>query len=158
IAFNGGDGVHIDTATGVAVWGNTLFGNAVLGIELVNGGNNDQAFPQELEATSINGFTAVIGMLESTPKTRFIIQWFANSACHWSGYGEGDQFIARSDVKTDWDGVARFDLAFDVDLSGQWLTATATDPDGNTSQFSACTEVQTPRHVAKELAPSMIAG
>jgi titin len=158
IAFNGRDGVRVSHATSNAILGNSIFTNAGLGIALVNGGNNDQAFPDELEAVSDGGFTAVTGMLESTPKTRFAIEWFANSACHWSGYGEGEQFVARSDVKTNSDGVARFDLVLDVDLSGQWLTATATDPDGNTSQFSACTEVQTPRHVAKEPAPSMIAG
>src|SRR5262249_35472588 len=43
IAFNGRDGVRISGSTGIAVLGNSIVGNAELGIALINGGNNDQA-------------------------------------------------------------------------------------------------------------------
>jgi parallel beta-helix repeat protein len=52
IAFNGGDGVVIDGGTGNAILHNTIFGNLGLGIDLLHGGNNNQAAPELASAVS----------------------------------------------------------------------------------------------------------
>ena len=47
IAFNGGDGVQVDTptATGNLITRNRIFANGGLGINLTNGGNSDYPGP-----------------------------------------------------------------------------------------------------------------
>jgi len=59
-------------------------------------------------------------------------------ACDSSGFGEGQTFIGTTDVTTDADGNASFGpLPFPAADNSE-ITATATDPDGNTSEFSQC--------------------
>jgi hypothetical protein len=143
IAFNGEAGVVVDHGTGNALRRNAVFAHdASLGIRLVNGGNNNQAAPVLTAATSGGGFTTVEGVLASAPNTTFTVEIFVNAACNPSGFGEGEQFLASLTVATGADGHAAFALTVAVVVEpGQFLTATATDPAGNTSQFSACAEV-----------------
>jgi hypothetical protein len=55
-----------------------------------------------------------------------------------SGNGEGAQFFNTTLVTTDGNGDATINAAFPVALAaGRVITATATDPNGNTSEFSA---------------------
>lgn len=79
------------------------------------------------------------GNLDSTPSTLFTIQFFANEICGWGGHGEARWLLGTRQVTTASDGY----VAFEVELVGavalgQQFTATATDPDGNTSELSAC--------------------
>jgi hypothetical protein len=142
IAFNGGDGVLVDRGTGNAVLANAIFANGRLGIELVRGGNHDQAFPVITSATTDGASTTVEGTLASTPDSAFTVEFFANTVCDPSGFGQGERFLGSAPVTTDADGQGIFTvtLATGVD-PGQFLSATATDPAGNTSQFAACVEV-----------------
>ena len=62
-----------------------------------------------------------------------------------SGYGEGERFLGTVDVTTDGSGHA----AFSANVAGplgnaEFVTATATDSAGNTSEFSACMTAVTP--------------
>jgi hypothetical protein len=56
-----------------------------------------------------------------------------------SGLGQGERFLISITVTTDASGVARFAvrLGFEVP-AGEHLTATAADPDANTSMFALC--------------------
>jgi len=69
----------------------------------------------------------------------FTIQVFSNLACNPSGYGEGKWLLASFILKTNGQGNAAFThtLAKPVP-AGRIITATATDPKGDTSQFSRC--------------------
>jgi hypothetical protein len=140
IAFNGGDGVLVDRGTGNALLGNAIFANGNLGIELLHGGNHNQAPPVLTSATTDGISTTVTGTLSSTPNTTFTLEFFANSVNDPSGSGE--QFLGSVVVTTDADGNASFTVTFAVAIDpGMFLTATATDSANNTSRFSAGVEV-----------------
>ena len=100
-----------------------------------------QNFPILASVTS--GSTTVEGTLDSTPGTEFRLAFFSNSACDPSGHGEGETFLGSTTVTTD----AAGNVGFTVTLAnsatvGHFVTATATDPDGNTSEFSPCQLVE----------------
>jgi len=145
IAFNGGAGIRGD---GI-ISSNSIFSNTGLGIDLAfdNGvtpndpGNADKFsnFPELTAATSSGGSTTIQGTLNSTANTTFRIEFFANTECDPSGYGEGERFIGFTDVTTDGNGDASFNITLPTSVpAGQFITSTATDPDRNTSEFSAC--------------------
>jgi titin len=146
IAYNGHDGVRIEAGAGNAINGNAIFGHDNgLGIELGSGGNQNQAFPDLTSAVSDGRATTLTGTLTSTPDTTFTVEIFVNAVCHPSGYGEGEQFLAHCTVTTDDNGNASFTFTLAVPVDpGQFITATATDPDGNSSAFSACVTVTGP--------------
>jgi len=76
--------------------------------------------------------------LKSIPNTSFDIDFYSNAAVDPSGNGEGAQFFGTSSVSTDGNGDATFNRTFPIGLTpGRVITATATDPNGNTSEFSA---------------------
>ena len=156
IAFNGRVGVFIqEGSVRNAILSNSIFSNGVsqpaplgLGIDLVvhppgvtpndmgdgdTGPNNLQNFPELTFATT----GRVEGMLNSIPNTTFRLEFFGNSACDPSGFGEGENFLGATTVTTDGSGNTNFTAIFPVP-PGQWLTATATDPANNTSEFSKC--------------------
>ncbi len=78
----------------------------------------------------------VQGTLNSTPNGTFRIEFFGNAACDASGNGEGATFLGSTSVTTDAIGNAIIPLF--TAATGQFVTATATDPANNTSEFSAC--------------------
>ncbi len=132
---------------------NSIFGNKVLGIDNGNDGvtrndaddidagpNSFQNFPVLQAVRSDSGNTTVYGALNSRPNTVYALQFFSNAACSVLGYGEGESFLGSYQVTTGADGNARFAARLlGVDLPrGRMVTATATDPGKNTSEFSAC--------------------
>jgi len=155
IAFNGADGVAVygDLSTGNAILGNSIFANTGLGINLNYaatppvdpndyqdpdaGANRTQNYPV-LKAVA-QGSTIITGTLNSTPNTAFRLEFFANSAGDPSDYGEGQTYLGAITVTTDSAG----DAAFVATLTAttpitHCLSATATDPANNTSEFSRC--------------------
>jgi hypothetical protein len=71
------------------------------------------------------------------------MEFFYNSACDFSLHGEGQAFLGSANVTTNASGNASFAFAFGPTPgvffdSPQFVTATATDPSGNTSEFSRC--------------------
>ncbi len=166
IAFNGGSGVAVafsgfDSSTGNAILGNSIFTNVLLGIDLAEDGvttndpadadlgpNGLQNFPVLNNAMS--GSTTIEGTLNAAPNTKFRLELFAVPACDTSpdghgpasGHGEGEQFLGAADVTTDGSGDASFSETFSETVPvGHFVTATATDPGHNTSEFSECEEV-----------------
>ncbi len=143
IAFNGNSGVIVgDFSTGNAILGNAIFGHDNgLGIFLF-GGNHGQEFPTITAVSSGGGLTTIEGTLTSTPSTTFHLEFFVDSVCNYNGYGEGERFLASFPLTTDADGNAAFTFTVAVAVDpGRFITATATDPGNNTSEFSACAEV-----------------
>jgi hypothetical protein len=119
------------------------------------GPNNLQNFPSLTSAGSDGQSIQMGGTLNSQPNTGFTIEFFANSECDPSGFGEGKRFIGTTSVTTG----NTCDATFDVFVAsavpaGQFITATATDPDGNTSEFSACVEVTGPTSAATPTPPT----
>jgi parallel beta-helix repeat protein len=145
-AFNYQAGVVIVQGTRNALRRNSIFGHSPsLGLRLVQGGNLNRPFPILSSAVTDGDTTTVEGMLTSTPNTTFTLEFFANTVCNASGYGEGERFFASITVATDARGMASFSLTVALAIStDQFITATATDPVGNTSQFSNCVAVTMP--------------
>ena len=110
--------------------------------DIDTGPNQLQNFPVLTSALSGTGSTLVQGTLNSTPDTTLTLEFFANSDLDPTGYGEGEDFLGSVQVTTDSSGNAVFAAGFSVETPvGQWLTATATDPTGNTSEFSLAESV-----------------
>jgi uncharacterized repeat protein (TIGR01451 family) len=74
------------------------------------------------------------GTLDSTPDTTFRLEFFSNHAADPSGFGEGEIYLGSGMVTTGADGKATFSVQA-IDFGGTY-SATATDPAGNTSEFS----------------------
>ncbi len=149
IAFNGGVGVRMAIGTNNPIQGNSIFSNGGLGIDLDTAGvslndvgdgdtgaNNLQNFPRVATVTATGGNVAISGFLNSRPNTAYRIEFFANDAADPSGFGEGQIFLGSADVTTDGVGNNAFDVSFPFAGPVNVVTATATDPDGNTSEFS----------------------
>jgi CSLREA domain-containing protein len=162
IAFNGKHGVAVITesgsATGNTITWNSIHDNGGLGIALAQdsvlpndpsdpdaGDNDRQNYPQMISAVSdtVAVETTFLAKLDSTPNTTFTIEFFTNAACDPSGYGEGHRAVKSMTVTTNPSGKAEIIALFPATTfdTGNFVTATATDPAGNTSEFSNCIQV-----------------
>jgi hypothetical protein len=163
IANSVADGINMYSAVNNIISGNAIFDNDELGIDLVetqlitepevtpndtgdgdSGGNKLQNYPVLTTATTDGqtGITTVAGTLNSVPNTTYTVEFFSNDNCDASGYGEGQDYLEAISVVTDASGNASFLKTLSSTVPGsKQLTATATDPDGNTSEFSACQAV-----------------
>lgn len=75
--------------------------------------------------------TPITGTLSTTPASTLILDFYAL-------HPAGMRYLAAAPVTTDESGDASFDLVLNVATQpNEQLVATATDPDGNTSEFSA---------------------
>jgi hypothetical protein len=156
IAFNETIGVTVDaTAHGVRISGNSIDANGGLGIDLLSqsgggvtpndpgdsddGGNALQNFPVIQRATAGQNSTVVSGTLNSLPNSQFAIEFFSNSQCDPSGFGEGAAFLGGATVTTDASGNASFRAVVGSAPIGASITATATQLSSrNTSELSSC--------------------
>jgi nitrous oxidase accessory protein NosD len=109
-----------------------------------DGPNGLQNFPVlEAAQTKADWGTFFRGRLKSAPNGEFLLQFFANTASV-GGYFAGEDFLGQQTVRTDAAGNASFVFGtLRTDLGYLWITATATDKDGNTSEFSGGVKVET---------------
>jgi uncharacterized protein (TIGR02145 family) len=133
-------GTGIQIANGKENWikANSIYDNGGLGIELSENTNNNQSYPV-LDKTVISlGDIFIDGKLSSLPGKYFTLDFFASKLADNSGNGEGQTYLGSGIVTTDADGNALFTgLNFPYQtIYGDVITATATDPDRNTSEFS----------------------
>ena len=151
IAFNAHNGVAVTGDVGNPISRNSIFSNGGLGIDLGNNGvtpndagdpdtgpNNLQNYPA-LTAVVYDGSSARIsGTLNSTANTAFRVEFFSNTAYEPSCYGQGRTYLGFTTVTTNGSGSGSI-TSFTVPVPGgqSAITATATDPSGNTSEFSA---------------------
>ncbi len=130
VANNAGSGIDVQSQANQLLT-NSIYGNAVPGILLSNGGNGGQTAPI---IYTFDG-TTITGALSGTPNTPYLLQFFTSSAT--GPARQGQTFLAEQDVTTDASG----NVSFTVDTansSGVVLTATATsETTENTSGFSA---------------------
>ena len=150
IALNLGDGVAVSSGADNSIFGNAIFANGGLGIDLTDdgvttndagdtdaGANDLQNFPV-ISLTQMGASTRVAGSLDSLSDTTFTLDFYANSEVDPSGFGEGERWLGSINVTTDAGGDATFDQVLPAaTAAGELVVATATDPDGNTSEFSA---------------------
>ncbi len=144
IAWNDMQGVLGEAAagTGNAILGNMIFNNGALGIDWLpegptlndigdtdDGFNNLQNYPVISAVQVSTSFATLTGSLNSMPNTVFRLEF----------YGLGGFYLGSTDVTTDANGDAFYDVTVDVPGTpvSTAFTATATDPAGNTSEFSA---------------------
>src|SRR5262249_51994342 len=163
---NGGPGVRVP-GWEAQIEGNSIYGNAGLGIDL-NGsgvpilndslGNDFQNFPILAAAQTGSGLL-LSGTLNSTARTTFTLDFYASPTVDASDlyqgqyYGEGQYFLGSRQVTTDSSGNVTFATDFSAaDLAatqlpnslvpnGWYISATATDAGGNTSEFGPDVQV-----------------
>jgi hypothetical protein len=157
IAFNGtqafsGSGVWIENGTGSSIRANSIHDNLGLGIDLGTDGmtpndagdgdagpNNLQNFPIIQSVVPGASTTEITGKLDSTAATTFDLDFFANPSCtnFPHDFLEGQTYLGSTQVTTDGAGHATFDAVLPVTTeAGARISATATDPAGNTSEFA----------------------
>jgi hypothetical protein len=143
-------------SSGNSVIANTLLGNG-FGIDLaptgatandpgdvdtgVGVGNNGQNFPAIGSAVATGATLTASATLNSSASTSFRIDFYANATCGTSG-GNAGPWVGSASLTTDASGNGAVTASFTATTStGYVLTATATDPAGNTSESSACTTI-----------------
>jgi CSLREA domain-containing protein len=154
VIANNADGVAI-TGGGVAsirnrILGNSIYANVFLGIDLGNDGvtandgsgdpdsgpNNLQNFPVLTSAVTTGSQITVTGGLTSAASTQFRIEFFANLTADPSGYGEGQRYLGAYTTTTSAGGVVSFSATLTATVATtETVSATAADPNGNTSEF-----------------------
>ena len=157
IAFNDGSGVRVTNGTGNFISENAIYDNALPGIDLGTAGatpndsvdtdtgpNNLQNFPVLTSAANNGTTTQISGTLNSGTAVIFRLEFFSSAVRDASGFGPGNNFIGSANVNTDGGGNGSFNVSFPQLNDGQWITATATDGSGNTSEFSAAVAVSGP--------------
>ena len=136
---------------------NSIFDNGDLGIDLTpnagvtpndvgdadTGPNGLQNFPliQSVEHLGPQGAgsTRVLGAFNGAASTTFDLDFYANPACSAfpREFLEGETYLGSTQVTTDGSGDASIDVTLPVVTeAGVRISATATDPAGNTSEFS----------------------
>jgi hypothetical protein len=136
--------------------GNIYYNNGDLAIDLNDdgvdtndigdsdgGANGTQNYPV-LNGISNSDVLAVT--LNSKANTIYDIDIYRTSDCDPSGHGEGQEVVYRNTYQTGGNGQVNINLSttFWSISPGDYLTALATDPNGNTSEFSACLLVPSP--------------
>ena len=150
VAFNR-RGIFADGGNRNSFRRNRVFSNDEIGIDLApvgvnpnDAGDGDTGpngllnYPVITYVNAQNTTVIVEGTYNSSPNQTFTIEFFGNTAIDPSGYGEGRNFLGQTVVTTDESGNANFSAEFSANISstGTWVTATATDSNNNTSEYS----------------------
>jgi hypothetical protein len=158
IAHNGFTGVVVNGVgtLGITISQNAIDGNGTLGIDLgsdgvtpnhsgglVSGPNGLQNHPVLLSALNSNlgsnPVTTITGRVDGAASTSYTVEFFASPTASPSGFGQGLRFLGSATVTTDGSGSRPFAYNFYAPYTaptGWSISATATDPGGNTSEFS----------------------
>ncbi|MBX3292305.1 MAG: hypothetical protein KF881_05355 [Acidobacteria bacterium] len=162
----------------IRIRGNTIAFNGGLGIDLMNavsgnnypsgvtpndcsdedtGANDLQNFPELFTPVqNQDGTIRIDTILRSRPSRSFTIDYYLNTQADPTTYGEGESYLGSINVLTNGNGFvsAAFNTPIQLPTTAL-ITATATDENGNTSEFSCVAGVchQTPEFTeAKERA------
>jgi len=158
-------------AVQITITGNLIYSNGGLAIDLgplgptpnphnvQDGANHHQNFPLVNSATvgagTVKGLVptaatiSVSGAMSASPNTTYSLEFFLGGSCD---SGQGHEFVGTipallgsGNVSTDGSGNASYTFTFPVPasstVSNGFVNATATDPVGNTSEFSLCAPV-----------------
>jgi hypothetical protein len=147
----GGDSTTMDNS----ILGNSIFDNLELGIDLDppdgitpndpmdadTGPNGLQNFPYLTSVSASPTGVTIQGGLNSQATGRYRVEFFTSSVCDDSGYGEAERYLGFTEVITDFSGSGSFNVVLPAPVSdGDMIATTATDADGNTSEFCGCVE------------------
>ena len=148
------DGVAVIGADSVRIHANPIHDNGELEIDLDDdgvtandpgdvdtGANEGQNTPVLTSVVAAGDTITVDGTLDSLADTLYRLDIYANAACDAALSGEGEGWLGSTQASTDASG--HLDWSFDGDATiaagfGDVITMTATDPSGNTSEFSVC--------------------
>ena len=158
ISGNAQAGVYVVSGNNNRISGNSIVNNSALGIDLAptgvtpndlgdadTGPNALQNFPvlSFAEPTSGGSNTTIAGQLNGAANQTFRIEFFSNTSADPTGNGEGQTYLGFQDVTTDGTGNANIQFTTPTAVTG-FITATAIDATGDTSEFSAAVQVSTP--------------
>ncbi len=139
IAFNGdGGGIAVVSAsTGNNIFGNSIFANDGIGINLLGGvedpatgvtandfpdadagANNLQNYPVISEIATSGSDRTVEGSLTSNPNTAYVLNFYSNAEVDASGYGEGETWLGSLDVQTN--AQSSVDFSFPLESRQPW--------------------------------------
>jgi IPT/TIG domain/S-layer homology domain len=152
---NNGKGVLVINGTQNTIRGNAIHNASGLGIDLGSAGGPDGVTPNDAAdadtgANNLQNFplissvthpanTTVTGRFHSTASTTFDLDFYSNPACSNfpREFLQGEVYLGSSQVTTDGAGNASFSVTtLPATASGSRISVTATDPQGNTSEFS----------------------
>jgi hypothetical protein len=157
IAYNLYDGVTVAGNT-TTISGNSVYANGELGINLApnlytqtypasvtpndpgdtdTGANDLQNFPVITAASGGAASTVVQGTIDTQFPSQVTIELFSSEAADASGFGEGQVFQGTAVP----DAAGNWSATLPGGLSGKYVSATATDAAGNTSEFSRAVQV-----------------
>lgn len=160
IAHNSGSGVCVigNDSVGNTIRRNSIHSNALLGIDLgpagitpnddgdasaepsippdTDSGPNDLQNAPVIRSAIAGNTTRIAGQLRSTPQSTFTIDFYASAEPDPSGAGEGERWLGSIQVTTNELGVAGFSIKSGTVKLGEYVTATATNHTGSTSEFS----------------------
>ncbi len=147
-----------NNASGITIEGNSIDQSGSLGIDLAAGAAGDgvtvndtndtdtgpngrQNFPVLSTLSHVQGQLQVAGTLDvptATSDAIYRLSFYESATCNAAGNGEGGGFLGTVPVR-----LSGAEQGFSIRLAvpgtaDAQLTATATDPNGNTSEFSAC--------------------
>lgn len=154
IASNAGPGIGVDAgSSSVKFWENSIYDNDGLGVDLhLDGVTANDAGEADgvqnhpvLSTATTNGCdtSRVTGTLQSYAAVgvaNYHLEFFKSPSADPSGFGEGKIFIGSLDLDLDDAGFAAFEMFPPANMTlqlGDVITATATEPYGSTSEFSA---------------------
>jgi CSLREA domain-containing protein len=163
IFSNGGTGVAVFDSVDNLLSRNLMHGNGSLSIDLNgdgptpndpldpdDGANRLQNFPDLDSAISGAAGTTIQGSLNSAALTTFTLEFFSGPDCDSDGRGQATKYLGTKTVMTDAAGDVTFTAVFptSADPGDGVVSATATDPDGNTSEMSECANLVAPGSIA----------
>jgi CSLREA domain-containing protein len=153
IAHNGGDGIRITEGVGNTISGNDLHDNGGLSIDLGgdgrtandtddpdNGANYLQNYPNLITAVPQDDTLRIDGRLDSTAVTTYTLEFFAMPSCLQNSSSQ--TFLGATQAAADELGNVYFHVqGLTAVPINYFVMATATDPNGNTSELSDCISV-----------------
>jgi len=149
IAFNPRN-VRVDSGKKVSIRGNSIHSSGFFGgIDLWpwglnqndpgdadSGANERQNYPDLGFVTGTANTTRIQGTLNSTANTQFAIDFYSNPHCSTHG---AKTYLGSVSTTTSSTYIASFDVTLPIATTlGEFIYATATDPNGNTSEISQC--------------------
>lgn len=149
IGFNDVGIIVTGASTNATIRGNQIDRNVGLGIDLGDdgvtlndpldadaGANALVNFPT-VGAVSTGSTTTVSGTFSAEANATYTLDFYANLSLDSSGYGEGGRYLGSTSVTTDPSGATLYTASgLGAAFVGEFVTATATDSLGNTSEFS----------------------
>lgn len=153
IAYNG-DGVIVQQGTGNRITANSIYNSTRLALDLYptgvtindtgdtdSGANNLQNYPVISAAGNSGTASLIQASFIGAPNTYYDFDYYSTPFCDPSGHGEAMVHVGHSNWTTNANGEYFTNLLVSPLTLNEYVTATATDPQGNTSELSPCVKI-----------------